>query len=97
MRFTGSIRPLTSAYRPTNGATERLHMTLNSMLGKIITEAQRDWDTNVQGVMAAYRATVHDATGYSPNFLCAVGSFGHPLTWYEVDQKKPSMPTRTNS
>ena len=59
----------TSAYRPsTNGATERLHMTFNSMLGKVITEAQRDWDTKVQGVMAAYRATVHDATGYSPQF-----------------------------
>ena len=60
----------TSAYRPsTNGATERLYTTLNSMLGKFITEAQRDWDTKVQGVMAAYRATVHDATGYSPNFI----------------------------
>ena len=33
----------TSAYRPsTNEATERLHRTLNTMLGKVITEAQRD-------------------------------------------------------
>ena len=39
------------------------------MLGKVITEAQRDWDTKVQGVIVAYCATVHDATGYSPNFL----------------------------
>ena len=44
-------------------------MPLNSMLGKVITEAQRDWDTKVQVVMAAYRATVDDATAYSPNFL----------------------------
>ena len=39
------------------------------MLGEVITEAQRDWDTKVQGVMAAYRATVHDASEYSLNFL----------------------------
>ena len=59
-----------SAYRPsTNGTTEHLHMTLNYMLGKVISESQRDWDTKVPSVMAAYRATVHEATGYSPNFL----------------------------
>ena len=60
----------TSAYRPsTDGATERLHRTLNFMLGKVVSESQRDWDTKMPAVMAAYRATVDEATGYSPNFL----------------------------
>jgi hypothetical protein len=39
------------------------------MLGKVVSESQRDWDSYVGQVMAAYRATVHRSTGYSPNFL----------------------------
>ena len=60
----------TSPYRPAcNGMLERYHRTLNSMLGKIVEENQKDWDTKVQFVMAAYRASVHEATGYTPNSL----------------------------
>ena len=60
----------TTSYKPTtNGAIERFHRTLNSMLAKVISESQRDWDEFVPEVMAAYRATKHSATGYTPNFL----------------------------
>ena len=48
---------------------ERFHRTLNSMLAKFVTENQRDWDTKIPLVMAAYGASVHDTTGYTPNFL----------------------------
>ena len=60
----------TSPYRlACNGMLERYHRTLNSMLGKIVEENQSDWDTKVQFVMAAYRASVREAPGYTPNFL----------------------------
>ncbi len=60
----------TSSYKPsTNGAIERFHRTLNSMLGKVVAESQRDWDQHVAPVMAAYRSTIHASTGYTPNFL----------------------------
>ena len=60
----------TSSYQPrTNGACERFHRTLNSMLAKVISKSQRDWDKHVAPVMAAYRSTVHRLTGYSPNFI----------------------------
>ena len=39
------------------------------MLGKIVEENQKDWDTKVQFVMTAYQASVHEATGNTPNFL----------------------------
>jgi len=39
------------------------------MLGKVVSENQRDWDTHVAYVLAAYNATEHSATGYSPNML----------------------------
>lgn len=59
-----------TAFKPsTNGLVERLHHTLNSMLAKVIAGNQRDWDEHVPYVMAAYRATPQDSTGFSPNML----------------------------
>jgi transposase InsO family protein len=59
-----------SPYRPsTNSACERFHRTLNSMLGKAVKESQRDWDTKLPQVMAAYRASPHSSTGFTPNRL----------------------------
>jgi len=58
----------TTAYKPsTNGVVERFHRTLNSMLGKVTQENQRDWDERLPFVLAAYRATVHSSTGFTPN------------------------------
>ena len=60
----------TTAYKPsTNGGVERFHRTLNSMLAKVVEYSQRDWSARLPHVMAAYRASRHEATGYSPNFL----------------------------
>ena len=60
----------TTVYKAsTNGAVERLHRTMNSMLGKVIDTNQRNWDEFLPSVMAAYRASRHEATGFTPNFL----------------------------
>jgi transposase InsO family protein len=60
----------TTYYKPsTNGAVERFHRTMNSMLAKVVNENQRDWDERLPSVMAAYRASKHESTGFSPNFL----------------------------
>jgi len=60
----------TTAYQlSTNGAVERFHHTLNTMLGKVVSDTQRDWDDKLPAVMAAYRASIHETTGYSPNRL----------------------------
>jgi transposase InsO family protein len=60
----------TSPYRPqTNGATQRFHRTLKSMLGTVVAENQRDWDHHLPIVMAALRATIHESTGFLPNYL----------------------------
>jgi len=53
----------------TNGMVERYHRSLNSILAKIISDDQRDWCERAPVAAAAYRASVHEATGYSPNFL----------------------------
>jgi len=60
----------TTAYpQSNNGMVERYHRTLNSILGKIMREDQRNWCEKVPIATAAYRASVHEATGYTPNRL----------------------------
>ena len=64
----------TTAYKPsTNAVVERFHRTLNSMLAKVVSAHQRDWCIHLPTVMAAYRASVHESTKFSPNRLM----FGH--------------------
>jgi len=59
-----------SFYHPqTNSVAERFHGTLNSMMGRVVSEHQRDWDLCLPYVTAACRATVHQSTSYSPNYL----------------------------
>jgi len=48
---------------------DRFHRTLNSMLGKVICDSQRDWDERLPLVLAAYTASSHNSTGYSPKQL----------------------------
>jgi len=60
----------TSSYHPAcNAACERMHRTLNSLLGKVVSDRQNDWDDHLPYVAAALRASPSEATGYSPNFL----------------------------
>ena len=60
----------TTAYQPsTNGCVERFHRTLNSMLAKVVQKNQRNWDDCLPSVMAAYRASCHSSTSFSPNAL----------------------------
>ena len=60
----------TTFYKPsTNSACERWHRTLNSILAKSVEKSQRDWCEKLPDVVAAYNASPHTSTGYSPNFL----------------------------
>jgi len=57
----------TTPYHPqTNGSIERFHLTLNRMLGKVVSENQRDWDSHLPAVLSAYRASKHESTGFTP-------------------------------
>jgi transposase InsO family protein len=68
--FMGVEKIRTTPYLPRcNGQLERFHRSLNAMLGKIVAEHQRDWHLHLPTVMAAYRASSHETTGYTPNKL----------------------------
>ncbi len=51
-----------------NGQVERFNKTLLTMIRSYIKD-QRDWDLNLGCLAGAYRATVHESTGFSPNML----------------------------
>ena len=63
------------------------------MLGHVVSESQRDWDVWVPMVMAAYRASMHEATGYSPNFLMYGREIWAPIDLILGSSMKDSMPT----
>ena len=69
-RFLEIDKILTTNYRPqTNACAERFHKSLNSIISKSVAENQRNWDTVLPMALAAYRASVHSSTSFSPNRL----------------------------
>ena len=48
---------------------ERFNRTLEAMLSTVVEEDQSDWDEQILFMLAAYRASSHAVTGFSPNFL----------------------------
>jgi len=53
----------TTAYKAsTNAVAERFQRTINSMIGCMIDEFQRDWYSLLPYVMAAYHSSRHDAS-----------------------------------
>ena len=69
-RLLGIDKVRTSPYKPsTNGLIERFHRTLNTMIAKVVAQNQRNWTEHLPLVMAAYRASIHQSTGFTPNKL----------------------------
>ena len=60
----------TCPYRPqSDGLVERFNRTLINMLSKFCCERKDDWDQHLPFLLCAYRATVNESTGCSPNLL----------------------------
>uniref|UniRef100_A0A8C1TD20 Gypsy retrotransposon integrase-like protein 1 n=1 Tax=Cyprinus carpio TaxID=7962 RepID=A0A8C1TD20_CYPCA len=67
---------VSSAYHPeSQGAIERFHQTLKSMLRKYCMETGNSWDEGVPLVLFAIRETVQESLGFSPAQLV----FGHTV------------------
>jgi hypothetical protein len=87
----------TTAYKAsTNAAIERLHRTLNSMIGRMIDENQRDWDSLLPYVMAAYRSSKHETTQYSPNYLMLGREVRAPVDVVYGSSKTPAATASEN-
>ncbi|MCP4267669.1 MAG: transposase family protein, partial [Candidatus Brocadiaceae bacterium] len=65
-----------TAYHPeSQGALERFHQTLKSMLKKYCQQYDKDWDNGVHFVLFAPREAVQESLGFSPFELI----FGHSV------------------
>ena len=60
----------TSARNPKgNGQCERIHRTILQMIRVYLKDDQNNWDKHLGCLMAAYRSSVNDSTGLTPNML----------------------------
>ena len=82
-----------TAYHPeSQGAIERFHQTLKSLLRSYCTELGHDWEEGLPWLMLAAREVTQESIGFSPNDLV----FGHtvrgPLAVLHSEWKKPPPP-----
>ena len=69
-QLLGMKKTRTTAFHPAgNGLVERFNRTLNEMLCTNGNENPTTWDRRLSLLTMAYRATPHESTGFSPNFL----------------------------
>ena len=67
---------MSTAYHPeSQGALERFHQTLKTMLRSYCTEHEKDWNLGVPLVLFAAREAVQESLGFSPFELV----FGHTV------------------
>ena len=60
----------TTPYHPqTNGSAERVHQTLQRMIGKLDPEKRRKWLAHIGSIIIAYNSTRSLVTGYSLYYL----------------------------
>lgn len=60
----------TCPYWPrSDGQTERANRTLQQMLKAYVDVTRTDWDDHIPYLLMAYRSSVHDSTGFTPNRL----------------------------
>ena len=91
----GISQAVSSAYHPeSQGALERAHQTLKTILKTYSIQFPGDWDTSIPFVLFAVRDSVSESTGFSPFELV----FGHEvrgplkLLKEQLLQPKPGEP-----
>ena len=71
-----------------------MNRTLQNMLAKCVNAEQSNWSQQLPYVMMAYRSSVHESTGYSPQFLVHGREISLPIDlMYPVPETEEPMST----
>ena len=86
----------TCPYRPqSDGLVERFNRTLIDMLSKFCGDYTQDWDEHIPYLLCAYRASVNESTGCSPNLLMLGREILLPIDLMFPCSSLPSYKCRT--
>lgn len=73
----------TSPYRPqSDGVVERGNKSLKDMIKTFVIRNYNSWDVHLPLVVMAYRSTIHETTGCTPNLLFLGRECNTPLDWF---------------
>jgi hypothetical protein len=76
MKELGIVQIKSSAYHPeSQGALERFHQTLKTMMKSYCAENEKDWDQGIPFLLFGVREVIQESLGFSPNELV----FGHSV------------------
>ena len=83
----------TSFHPQSNAVIERINRTLVNMLAKTIDDFQINWTQQLPYVMIAFRTSVHESTGYTPQFLVSGEEINLPI---DIQYPSPEQPNKTD-
>ena len=88
----GAKTTRSTPYHPSsNGLIERFNGTLAKMLRCFTADNPTQWDLYLPALTAAYRSTVHPATGFTPNQLMFGREVNTPLEMLFPEPRKEGM------
>ena len=96
-QLLGIHKTHTTPYHPqSDGMVERFNRTLTAMLSGFVNEHHNDWDEQLQYVMMAYRSSMHETTGMTPNALMLGREVCTPLDlMFELPSSVKCTPNNT--
>ena len=83
----------TSFHPQSNAVIEQMNRTLLNMLAKTIDDFQSNWTQQTPYVMMAFRTSVHESTGYTPQFLVFGEETNLPI---DIQYPSPEQPNKTD-
>lgn len=82
---------VSSAYHAqSQGALERFHQTLKSLLRSYCVELNQDWEEGLPWLLLAEREVVQDSTGFIPNDLVFGHSQCYVMQWHSRLTHRPT-------